>query len=89
MGDINIDVQNSIICSKSRAYCDVLHSNKFQRIIDLPTRVPNSSNTIIDHVITNIFRDEVIPGVLQESLTDHDPILIFLIQLKTKTAYTI
>ena len=89
MGDINIDVQNSIICNKSRAYSDMLNSNAFQQVIDIPTRVTDSSNTIIDHVITNIFGDEVIPGVLQEPLTDHYPTFIILNQLKTKTACTI
>ena len=89
MGDINIDVQNSIICNKSRAYSDMLNSNGFQQIIDIPTRVTDSSYTIIDHVITNIFRDEVIPAVLQEPLTDHYPTLIIVNQLKTKTACTI
>ena len=71
MGDINIDVQNSLICNNSRAYSDMLNSNAFQQIVDIPTRVTDSSNTIIDHVITNIFGDEVISGVLQEFLKDH------------------
>ena len=89
MGDINIDVQNSIICDKSRVYSDMLNSNAFQQVIDIPTRVTDSSNTIIDHVITNTFGDEDIPGVLQEPLTDHYPTFIILNQLKTKTACTI
>ena len=89
MGNNNIDVQNSVICNKSRAYSGMLNSNAFHQIIDIPTRVTDSSNTIIDHIITNIYGDEVIPGVLQESLTDHYPIFIILNQLKTKTAGTI
>ena len=67
----------------------MLNSNEFQQIIDVSTRVTDSSNTIIDHVITNIFRDEVILGVLQELLTDHYPTFIILNQLKKKTACTI
>ena len=67
----------------------MLNSNAFQQIIDIPTRVNDSSNTIIDHVITNIFGDEVVPGVLQESLTDHYLTFNILNQLKTKTACTI
>ena len=67
----------------------MLNSNAFRQIIDISSRVTDSSNTIIDQVITNIFRDEVIPGVLQESLTDHYPAFFILNQQKTKTACTI
>ena len=66
----------------------MLNDNAFHQIIDIPTRATDFSNTIIDHVITNIFREEIMPGVLQESLADHYPTFIILNQLKTKTAYT-
>ena len=72
MGDINIDLasQTNYVCE----YNLLLQSNFFFSLITKPTRVTNSSKTIIDHVLTNDTDSILTPGVLTYSISDHYPI---------------
>jgi len=40
-------------------------------IITKPTRVTDSSSTIIDHILTNNAIHTIIPGVIRTDLSDH------------------
>ena len=57
MGDINIDVSN-ISNSMSRKYLEVLSSVGFENLVDIPTRYGSSSQTVIDHIITNCQKED-------------------------------
>src|SRR3989442_4959724 len=77
-GDINLDIlkldSNSVIAS----YIDVIISNNFQLLSVLPTRVTETSSTLIDHVYfrnekndNNFNLDSGINGCLLTDISDH------------------
>ena len=72
MGDINIDLASQT--NYVSDYNLLLQSNFFFSLITKPTRVTNSSKTIIDHVLTNDTDSILTPGVLTYSISDHYPI---------------
>ena len=72
MGDINIDISSQT--NYVSDYNLLLQSNFFFSLITKPTRVINSSKTIINHVLTNDTDSIVTPGVLIYSISDHYPI---------------
>ena len=49
----------------------MLNSNCSTSIINLGTRVTSSSATVLDHIITNKNRHEIIPSVIDYDVTDH------------------
>ena len=72
MGDINIDLASQ--ANYVADYNLLLQSNFFFSVITKPTRVTNSSKTIIDHVLINDIDSILTPGVLIYSISDHYPI---------------
>ena len=72
MSDINIDLStNTTLISD---YMRLLHSNAFCNLITKPTRVTSTTQTIIDHVLTNDNESIMTPGVLLYKISDHYPI---------------
>ena len=51
-----------------------MYSNGFTCCINKPTCIASSSQTAIDHIITNIVKDEINPGILKLHISDHLPI---------------
>jgi len=47
------DFNNRTVVSNASTYIDMLLSNGFYPLINIPTRVTENSSTIIDHIITN------------------------------------
>ena len=72
-GDANIDL--SINNNVTNQYMNILYSGGFLPVITLPTRVTDTSSTLIDHFWVTVGA-HVLPGVLENSITDHK--LIFL-----------
>ena len=56
----------------------MLASNSFFPIISLPTRVTDTSATLIDHIITNDCKNSIFPGIIKTDLSDH---IRFFVQL--------
>ena len=56
----------------------MLNSNCSTSIINLPTRVTSSSATVLDHIITNENRHEIIPSVIDYDITDHYPVMAII-----------
>ena len=52
-------------------YLETLYSNGFTCCINKPTCIASSSQTAIDHIITNIVKDEITPGILKFHISDH------------------
>ena len=52
MGDTNIDLMK-VSDSVTKSYNDILQSCNLQQDITKPTRITQSSKTLIDHVISN------------------------------------
>ena len=73
MGDLNIDFLKSDDHKSTGALFDVLYSYNVSPLITKPTRVPEKTATLIDHIWTNNFDVDTnrIQGILCTSTTDH------------------
>ena len=72
MGDIDIDFMK-VSDSVTNSYNDILQSCNLQQHITKPTRITESSKTLIDHVISNNHRCVSYSDVLPcPSVSDHD-----------------
>ena len=87
LGDINIDVSSSNCDGNGKKYQDLLLSLNLKNLISKPTRITTSSETIIDHVITNIPYEQCKSGVLVNNITDHLPIYTFCIISSQRKKY--
>ena len=81
--DININVNNmsSIHSIDSDTYSidlSMLISNGALLLIDKPTIVTNTSNSIIDHIITNDNNNKLCPCISRSGLTDHFLVACFV-----------
>ena len=73
-GDLNF---NTNLANPPPVILDYLHTlenNAFCNLITLPTRVTPDSETIIDHILTNVTDTVITPGVLHYKISDHYPI---------------
>ena len=72
LGDMNIDTSGDN--THAAPYQTLLSSYNFAQIITQPTRITDHSNTIIDHLLTNITDYYIESGTIQSDITDHFPI---------------
>ena len=76
LGDINIDLikyeSNHIISE----YLDMLYSNFCFPVITQPTRITDHSETLIDHIYTNVLDKVLVPGICFADISDHFPIFL-------------
>ena len=56
----------------------MLTSLNCPNLVEVSTRFGNSSNTILDHIITNVEESKIEYGVLDFAITDHLPIFAVL-----------
>ena len=49
-------------------------SSGFHPKIALPTRITDTSNTLIDNILTNVYDDKHVSGILINKISDHQPI---------------
>ena len=73
IGDSNINIcsPNKNFSNDAIDYVNMLASNSFFPIISLPTRVTDTSATLIDHIITNDCKNSIFPGIIKTDLFDH------------------
>ena len=55
MGDLNIDFLKSEVHKSTSSLLDILYSYTVLSVITKPTRVTESSATLIDHILRNNF----------------------------------
>ena len=55
-------------------FFDIIISSGFHPKITLPTRLTDRSSTLIDNILTNVYDDNHISGVLINKISDHQPI---------------
>ena len=93
VGDININIDESNRTDTAIEYLKIILSSEALLIITIPTGVTSSCSIIIDrppwlrywpHHITNDFKHNVIPFVIQEDMTDHFRIGCFKQNLSPK-----
>ena len=77
LGDLNINIKNHV-CSNSKTYKNLLLSLGLRNVINIPTRVSSSTETMLDHCLTNLPINNVVSGVLKDNLSDHFPIFAFV-----------
>ena len=90
LGDFNINISMSRRSSDAQNYLDMLASNSLCPIITQPTRVADTSSTIIDHIITNCSLHSILPGIIKSDLTGHYPIFCSInhaIKIKPSNKY--
>ena len=73
MGDLNIDLLKSDVHKSTSSLLDVLYSYNVLPVITKPTRVTESTATLIDHILTNNFDIDAShhQGILCSSISDH------------------
>ena len=55
-------------------FFDKVMSSGFHPKITLPTRITDTSNTLIDNILTNVYDDNHVSGILINKISDHQPI---------------
>lgn len=84
LGDFNIDLFKNKLDNPIGDFLNTLYSNFFFPLINKSTRVTESSETLIDNILTNSLNGDIKSGVLYSDLSDHFP--IFQFSLKTSRA---
>ena len=74
LGDFNLNISINRQSFVAQNYLDMLSSNSMYPIINPPTRVADTTSTIIDHVITNCSSLSILTGIIKSDLTDHHPV---------------
>jgi len=72
-GDFNMNLLNLDKDSEIEKYFDLLTNNKFMPLITCPTRIGNSSKTLIDNIFFNQFSNDIKSGNLTVGISDHTP----------------
>ena len=76
LGDFNRDLlqlkTNKTICM----YAENLLASSMKCLIDKPTRIADTSKTLIDHIYTNNLNSSLISGICINDISDHFPILV-------------
>ena len=75
-GDINIDLLKWESNIQTSNYMNELYSAGAVLAIDKPTRLTNTSATLIDHIYTNNLLNNVPVGILIYEVSDHLPVYI-------------
>ena len=91
VGDFNLNIKplpdSKFPDRYASKYLDMLISNGYYPLINVPTRVTDNSSTIIDHIVTNDHTHNILPGVIKTDLTDHYPILCTISNLTLKKSH--
>ena len=90
MGDLNIDFLRADDHRATGELLDVLYCNNVFPLITKPTRVTSTTATLIDHILTNNFVDDMmhIQGILCTSISDHYAVFHVACNAETEHAKT-
>ena len=77
-GDLNIDVNPMNCCNNASTYTQMVASNRAYLLMDKPIRITNTSQTFIDHIITNDTISITYPIIFLSDITDHYPVACVL-----------
>ena len=78
MGEFNMNLLNYNTNKKITQFIDELYMNSFIPYINLTTRIPNQSKTLIDNIFYNKINQETTAGNITTSILDH--VMQFLIE---------
>lgn len=74
MGDYNFDILKCNSDPKVTDFVNLIFSNGFFPTIDRPTRITETTATILDNILTNDLLANTISGALVTDLSDHFPV---------------
>ena len=77
-GDMNIDLLRYSNNNETTEFLDQMLYNTLLPKITLPTRVTETTATLIDHIFTNINNDKCLAGTLLTDISDHFSNFIFI-----------
>ena len=72
--DFNLDLLKLYTKQHYNMFFDIVMSSGFHPKITLPTRITDTSNTLIDNILTNVYDDKHVSGILINKISDHQPI---------------
>ena len=88
MGDFNINLLNAEEDSLCQDFLDAMYSHSFIPLINKPTRITNTSATLIDNIFSN-YQTQLVPGILLSDISDHFPVFSHIpIQKLNKNSHT-
>ena len=89
LGDINIDLLQVPNDRFIKNYADNLIGHSIKCLINKPTRISNTSETLLDHIYTNCFNSSnITSGITITDIPDHLPTFIYINALRSKTKIT-
>jgi hypothetical protein len=80
MGDLNLDLLKFEQHEKTRALLENSFTNGFLELISLPTRVTNTSATLIDHFYTNDTNCNYDSSIILSEISDHFPLCNIILE---------
>ena len=78
MGDFNVDLLKSSLHGSSSEYIEGFYTTGFYPLISLPTRLTDTTATLIDNFWTNNLQNEIKSGLVTVRISDHLPIYAFI-----------
>ena len=72
-GDFNLDLLKETLHNPTETFLRHLASNGFLPLITKPTRITNTSATLIDNIFTNCLDSQHLTGILFTDISDHLP----------------
>src|ERR1043165_1610769 len=76
MGDFNLDLLNSNTHAATNDFLNNLMSHYFLPNIHHPTRITNSSSTLLDNIFSNNIKYKMEAAILYSDISDHLPVLV-------------
>ena len=76
LGDFNLDVSRCDSRTEVQSFLDIMHSSSFIPLIDKPTRITDTSATIIDLIFTNDLNTPK-SRILVTDISDHYPVFCY------------
>ena len=77
MGDLNCDVTSAHFDSNTSLLCEISDVYGLQQLITEPTRITESSSSLIDVIISNCVNRVVCSGVFHIGISDHSLIYVY------------
>ena len=74
MGDLNYNLLNSKN-PYTNNFINTMFSNSFFPLINKPTRITDTSATVLDHIWTNIYNTPINTAILVDPISDHLPVI--------------
>ena len=78
IGDFNINLLNQKDNSLTSDFLNMMYSFSFVPVINKPTRITNSSSSLIDNIFRTCSNVNVMQGLFETDISDHLPIFLII-----------